>query len=360
MKNFLIVDDSALMRKVICDIIESDSQYHVEEVARDGQEAYDLLKVKSYDIVILDINMPRMTGIELLKALKRDNIKAKVIMASTFTTDGGKETMQALELGALDFVTKPGNFIEAKGEQFHDELLRAIDTVVALPAALPVARTSPRMKKQARVAVSPRPHQTKGRRTSSTRNHVVALACSTGGPKSLQSVIPKLPANLDAAVLIVQHMPAGFTSTLASRLNELSAIEVKEAEDGEEVKKGVVYIAPGGRHLMCHKVGSTHKIMLNDDPPRDALRPCANIMYDSLLDCGYQEVVCVVLTGMGADGTEGITHLKDKKEIYVISQDAESSIVYGMPKAIAQAGLSNEVVPLEIVADSITKYVGVC
>lgn len=354
MKNFLIVDDSALMRKVICDIIQTNNMYHVEDIARDGQEAYDLLKVKSYDAVILDINMPRMTGIDLLEALKKDNIKARVIMASTLTVDGGKETMQALELGALDFVTKPGNFIEAKGELFHETLLKTVDAVVALPV-----KTAPRIMQQTRIPSTAVPVRTRGRRTSTTRNHIVALACSTGGPKSLQSVIPKLPPNLDAPVVIVQHMPVGFTASLAARLNELSALEVKEAQDGEEIKNGVVYIAPGGRHLECQRVGSSHKIRLNDDPPRDALRPCANVMYDSLIECGYQEVVCVVLTGMGSDGTEGIKKLHGKKEIYVISQDAETSTVYGMPKAIAQAGLSNEVVPLETVADSITKYVGV-
>lgn len=353
MKNFLVVDDSALMRKVICDIIESNNRYHVEDIAKDGQDAYEFLKVKTYDAVILDINMPRMTGLELLEALKRDNIKARIIVASTLTVDGSKETMQALELGAFDFVTKPGNFIEAKGEMFHEVLLRTIDTAVMVTATRPVPRV---LHKTASLPAAP---VVRGKKTSSTRNHVIAIACSTGGPKSLQSVLPKLPANIDAPVLLVQHMPAGFTGTLASRLDELSKVKVKEAEDGEELKNGVVYIAPGGRHLTCQKFGSSHRIKLNDDPPRDALRPCANIMYDSLIDCGYQEIICVVLTGMGSDGTEGIRHLSQNKSIYVISQDASSSVVYGMPKAVAQAGLSNEIVPLETVADSITKYVGV-
>ena len=353
MKNFLVVDDSALMRKVICDIIESNNRYHVEDIAKDGQVAYEFLKVKTYDAVILDINMPRMTGLELLEALKRDNIKARIIVASTLTVDGSKETMQALELGAFDFVTKPGNFIEAKGEMFHEVLLRAIDTGVMVTATRPVPRV---LHKTASLPAAP---VVRGKKTSSTRNHVIAIACSTGGPKSLQSVLPKLPANIDAPILLVQHMPAGFTGTLASRLDELSKVRVKEAEDGEELKNGVVYIAPGGRHLTCQKFGSSHRIKLNDDPPRDALRPCANIMYDSLIDCGYQEIICVVLTGMGSDGTEGIRHLSQNKSIYVISQDASSSVVYGMPKAVAQAGLSNEIVPLETVADSITKYVGV-
>lgn len=355
MKKFLVVDDSALMRKVICDIIQSNNNYHVEDIARDGQEAYDLIKKNTYDVIILDINMPRMSGIELMQALKRDNIKVKVVMASTLTVDGGFETMQALELGALDFVTKPGNFIEAKGEQFHEMLLRVIDSVVMLPAP----KTVQKPMQQTRFATPVRTPQTRGKRTSTTRNHIIALACSTGGPKSLQSVIPKLPANLDAPVLLVQHMPAGFTATLAARLNELSKVKVKEAQDGEIIQNGVVYIAPGGKHLECQKSGSVHKIKLNDEPPRDALKPCANIMYDSLVECDYKEVVCVVLTGMGSDGTEGIKHLSRKKEIYVISQDAATSVVYGMPKSVAQAGLSNEVVPLETVADSITKYVGV-
>lgn len=349
-----MVDDSALMRKVICDIIKSDNNYHVEDIARDGQDAYDLIKEKKYDIVILDIIMPRMTGIELLEALKRDNITVKVIMASTLTVEGGDETMRALELGALDFVTKPSNFIEAKGEQFSEMLLRTINAVISLPDVKPV----PRAAQQTRI-ITPALTWSRGKKVSTTRNHIIALACSTGGPKSLQSVIPKIPANIDAPILLVQHMPVGFTATLSARLNELSEVEVKEAQDGDEIKKGVVYIAPGGRHLTCQISGNTHKIKLNDDPPRDALRPCANVMYDSLAQCGYEEIICVVLTGMGSDGTEGIRGLSKKKKIYVISQDAATCVVYGMPKSIAQAGLSNEVVPLESVADSITKYVGV-
>lgn len=356
MKKILVVDDSALMRKVICDIIHTDSRFHVEDLARDGKEAYELLRKKQYDLMVLDINMPSMNGLELLEIIKAENIKVKAVVASTLTVDGGKETMRALELGAIDFVTKPGNFIEAKGQKFHEALLKMIDHAISVNNVRSITASKTVSKLNVSPVVKP---PVSGNRTRKTRNHVIALACSTGGPKSLQSVIPKLPANLDAPVLLVQHMPAGFTASMASRLDELSAISVKEAQDGEEVKNGVVYIAPGGKHLMCEKVGSTHKIKLNDDPPRDALKPCANIMYESLVDCGYQEVVCVVLTGMGSDGTDGIKQLKNSKDIYVISQDEATCVVYGMPKAVAKAGLSNEVVPLEAVADSIIKYVGV-
>lgn len=189
---------------------------------------------------------------------------------------------------------------------------------------------------------------------------VVALACSTGGPKSLQQVIPMLPKNLDAGVVLVQHMPAGFTASLAARLNEISDINVKEGADGDVIQKGWVYIAPGGKHIEVVKKASEYVIKLNDDPPIDGLRPCANVMYKSLVQCNYDEITCVVLTGMGADGTEGIKTLSaSHKKIHVIAQDEDSCVVYGMPKAIAQTGLVDEVVPLNKIAETITKNVGV-
>ena len=192
------------------------------------------------------------------------------------------------------------------------------------------------------------------------KNKIVALACSTGGPKALQSVIPYLPANLDAPMVLVQHMPAGFTNSMANRLDEISKINVKEAENGEILKKGTVYIAPGGKHMEVKKCpDGAHKIVYNDMPPIGGLKPCANITYDSLRTCGYDQVVCVVLTGMGADGTNGILELSKVKPIYTIAQDAKTCVVYGMPKAIAETGLVNEVVPLTEVANSITKNVGV-
>ena len=197
-------------------------------------------------------------------------------------------------------------------------------------------------------------------RVKAGKNKLVALACSTGGPKSLQQVIPMLPGNLDAGVVLVQHMPAGFTASLAARLNEMSAINVKEAADGDVIKKGWVYIAPGGKHIRVKKKGSDCVIALSDEAPIEGLRPCANIMYESLAECNYDEITCVVLTGMGADGTNGIKALsRSRKNLYVISQDEETCVVYGMPKAIANTGLVNEVVPLNRVAEAITKNVGV-
>ena len=335
-KNILVVDDSALMRRVICDIINSEGTFQATDVCRDGLEAYDKITKNQYDAVILDVNMPRMDGLQLLERLQNEKIKATVIMVSTATTKDADVTMLAMERGAIDFVTKPTNVIEAKGDQFKQRLLKVL-TAVLKTATL---------------------RQTKS--SAKGGNKVVALACSTGGPKALQSVIPYLPKNLNAPMVLVQHMPEGFTKSMADRLNEVSPIHVKEAADGDVLEKGTVYIAPGGKHMEVKKTADgRHKIQLNEMPPIGGLRPCANITYDSLRTCGYDEVVCVVLTGMGADGTNGILSLAKSKPVYVIAQNAQTCVVYGMPKAIVETGMVNEVVPLTEIAQTITKNVGV-
>ena len=377
-KNILVVDDSALMRRVICDIINSDSNFQAKDTCKDGLEAYEKLKTTTYDGVVLDVNMPRMDGLQLLEKLQQDNIKANVIMVSTLTTKDAEVTILALERGAIDFVTKPTAIAEAKGEEFKKKVLETLNAVLSSRL---LSRTSSRTS-----TTSTRPTRTGGTaergsaslgpgsqdamKTTATanfkrlkatgKNKLVALACSTGGPKALQSVIPFLPKNLDAPMVLVQHMPAGFTKSMAERLNEVSPIAVKEAEDGDKLEKGMIYVAPGGKHMEVVKCADgSHKISLNNMPAIGGLRPCANITYDSLSKSGFDEIVCVVLTGMGADGTNGILSLGHHKPIHVISQSAETCIVYGMPKAIEDTGVVDDVVPLEKVAETIVKNVGV-
>ena len=209
----------------------------------------------------------------------------------------------------------------------------------------------------------------------STGSKAVAIASSTGGPKALQSLIPFLPAELDAPVFIVQHMPAGFTEALSIRLDQLSGLSVKEAAEGDTAEKGHAYLARGGRHMEIRKKAGKHPNCFNndiqrkkagketlhymDEPPREGVRPCANYMYESLMDSNYDEIICVVLTGMGADGTEGIRHLKEKKKVTVIAQDEETCTVYGMPKSVVQAQLADKILPLTQIAGEITKNVGV-
>ena len=348
-KNILVVDYSALVRRIICDIINSDENFQATDFCRDGLEAYERLKVKSYDGVVLDVNMPRMDGLQLLERLQKEGIKAKVVMVSTLTTKDAEVTILAMERGAIDFVTKPSNVIEAKGEVFKKQLLSVLTAVYDTQV---YKRNTPVSPKLVTAVKHIKPVR--------TDKKLVALACSTGGPKALQSVIPYLPKNLDAPMVLVQHMPPGFTKSMADRLNELSEISVKEAQEGDILEKGHVYVAPGGKHMEVVKMrDGSHRIALNDMPPIGGLRPCANIMFDSLTKTDYDEIICIVLTGMGADGTNGILSLNRKKPIHVIAQDAQTCVVYGMPRAIAEAGMVDEMVPLEQVAKTITKNVGV-
>ena len=192
-----------------------------------------------------------------------------------------------------------------------------------------------------------------------TGSKIVAIASSTGGPKALQAVIPRLPASLDAPVLLVQHMPPGFTSSFAERLNDLSQLKVKEAREGEELQNGTVYVSMGGMHMNVKNTAGKYTIHYSDEPAREGVKPCANYMYESLIDSHFDEVVCVVMTGMGADGTAGIRNLEARKKVYVIAQDQESCVVYGMPKNVINAGLSDRVVPLDQLAQEIALSVGV-
>ena len=398
-KNILIVDDSALMRRVESDIIKSDERFEVTDTATNGLEAFDFVtrNSKKYDAVVLDINMPKMNGIEFLEALEKQKIKLKIIIVSTLAKDGAAETIRALELGAFDYVTKPDSFVDAMSDAFKGKLLqclqyatslaedKAIDLIksthkveVKKPEAAPemkpqtpVAPTAPAAKASSGSVVSPmnprailseafaprKPHTAVN---GANAKRLIAIASSTGGPKALQQVICKLPKNINAPILIVQHMSEGFTKSLAARLNELSEVKVVEATGGERLEKGIVYLAKGGSQMRVVKKGSEYVIDINTaEPARNGLKPCADIMLESLAKLVFDDITCVVLTGMGGDGTMGIRQLNEASNIYVIGQDEATSTVYGMPKVVYEAGLTDVVLPLGQIAEEITKNVGV-
>ncbi|WP_029232107.1 protein-glutamate methylesterase/protein-glutamine glutaminase [Butyrivibrio sp. VCB2006] len=355
MRKILLIDDSALMRTVLSDIINSDSRFQVVDKAKDGIEGLELLKKNTYDAVVLDINMPRMDGITMLKELQKQKIKAKVMMASTDTKEGAKVTMDCLDLGALDFVHKPDRASECRGEDFAKHFINTLAAVAESRAPVPLKAFSIEDVKETKKVVE----LVSKSGSKITGNKIVAIASSTGGPRALQSVIPKLPKNLRTPVVLVQHMPEGFTASLAERLDSLSEVKVKEAAEGDVLAPGTVYISRGGKHMHIVKSGGKSTIHYMDGPTREGVRPCANFMYESLMESDYDEICCVVLTGMGADGTEGIKNLKSKKKVFVIGQEESTCTVYGMPKAVATAGLVNQVVKLENVAQEIIMHVGV-
>lgn len=349
-KNILVVDDSALMRRVICDIIDSDSRFQVVDRAVNGKEALLLLTRKKYDAVVLDVNMPVMNGLELLAELQKCKIPAKVMMASTDTMEGAKTTLDALDRGALDFVHKPQDAFDCREDGFKTKLLATLWTVAeAKEPVFAPDRSEERAQSVRKVTEIVRKKGPMG------GSKIVAIASSTGGPKALQSVIPCLPAGLDAPVVLVQHMPTGFTKLLADRMNTLSEVTVTEAAEGDVLEKGHVYIAAGGKHMNV----VNGKIHYTDEPSREGVKPCANYMYESLRDSSYSQVVCVVMTGMGADGTEGVKHLKQQKPVFVIAQKEETCAVYGMPKSIVNNGLADTIQPLDALAQEIIMNVGV-
>ncbi len=354
-KNIFIVDDSALMRRVMSDIIKQTDQYQVLATANDGEAALTRLRQQkdAIDVLLMDMNMPKMNAVDVLKAMRAEKIEIPTFVFSAISGRQSVETLEALSLGAVDFIKKPDNLL-ANSAEFKERILELMDAVLGV---------EPEVASTATAAPTPSPspvlaHHTK--KHTGGKGKVVALACSTGGPRALQDVIPLLPKNLDAPVVLVQHMPKGFTESLAARLNDMSKVAVTEAKDGDVLEKGHVYIAKGGMHMRVFSERGRHVIHLDDAPAVGGLRPYGNYMYESLINSDYAEIVCVVLTGMGADGTDGIKALCQKKNCYVISQDKDTSTVYGMPKMVAQAGLSDEVVPLTQVAKAITNYTGVC
>ena len=280
-KNILVVDDSALMRMVMCDIIKTDERFNLAGKAQNGKEALDLLMKNKYDAVVLDVNMPVMGGLELLRELQTRKIPVRVMMASTDTRDGAKVTMDALELGAIDFVHKSGNIKNNRTEEFQKNFLETLYAVsTSREPTFGRSFNLESIKASKKFVSMVRKHNIIG-------NKIVAIASSTGGPKALQAVIPKLPKDLNAPVVLVQHMPVGFTKSLAERLDSLSEVTVSEAREGEILQKGHVYLSKGGMHMNVTSDQKKSCIHYSNEPSREGVKPCANYMYESLINSPF-------------------------------------------------------------------------
>ncbi len=355
MRKVLVVDDSALMRRILIDVLKDDGRFEVKDTAKDGEEALLLLESNKYDVLILDINMPNMNGLEFMEELRKRNIKQNILVVSSDTAEGADVTIKALSLGAFDFIQKPKNMLDARAGIFRENLLN----LLIAASSSGVSGTNINLSHKVEQVIRNNIVNLDTASKTDGKKRLVAIASSTGGPNSLQQVIPLLPKNLAAPVLLVQHMPAGFTKSLADRLNGMSELDVTEAKENEIVKCGHVYIAQGGHHMKYRQKSSVGQLYYSDEPAREGVKPCANYMFESLADSKYDEIVCVVLTGMGHDGTVGITNLKMKKNIYVFSQNESSSVVYGMPKSIYVHNLSDCVVDLKELAEKIVLRVGI-
>ena len=379
----LIADDSAFMRKVLSDLFGKQNDFQVVGTAINGKDTVEKVKRLKPDLLTLDVMMPVMNGLDALAIIMEES-PLPVVMVSSMTQEGTDATIRALALGAVDFVSKAGGPI-SKIDAIEDEILikcrnaaqahvsktrPATDSkpIVYTPKPKPPEPTIMRkieVKRRTGYVPGKKPEIVKipaanlpkpAYSPSVSGKKLVAVGTSTGGPQALQSVVTRLPANLPCGVVIVQHMPAGFTKSLADRLNSISAISVKEAENEEIIKAGWVYIAPGNFHMRVAPVsGGGKKIVLSQEPPVGNHRPAVNVMFDSVAQFG-NDLVSVIMTGMGADGCEGMKKIKANGG-YSIAQDEKSCVVYGMPKAVVDAGLADEVCPLNKIAEAIVEAV---
>ena len=337
----IVVDDSALMRKILSDMINAEAEMEVLDTAKNGEDLLTKIILKTPDVITLDIEMPKMDGIETLKKLKENNINIPVIILSSISKTGTELTMECLELGAFDFIPKPSGAISLDIDKVKLELIQKIK----LAFMQREGKITTRVENEIAASII---------RTRSVKNvEAVVIGASTGGPKALYKVITALPENMGVPVFVVQHMPMGFTKAFADRLNLNSKLKVVEAQNGDIVEKNVVYIAPGGYHM---EVGSDKRIHLNTEPTMWGVRPAVDKLFISATKVYGAKLLSVILTGMGRDGADGTVAVKENGGI-TMAEHASSCIIYGMPKAAFESGKVDEVVMLDNVAEEINKVV---
>ncbi|MBZ9636042.1 chemotaxis response regulator protein-glutamate methylesterase [Clostridium sp. FP1] len=359
-----VVDDSALMRKIISDMINEQPEMEVIDTAKDGEDLIKKIIGKIPDVITLDIEMPRKDGISTLKELKKMNLNVPVIILSSVSKTGPELTMECLAQGAFDFIAKPSGAISLDINKVRDELVQKIKLAF-------MQREGKNTLMSEKIIKSNRINTNKGtttelnevatnvgavtrnRTTSMCNIEAVVIGASTGGPKALYKVITALPEDIGVPVLVVQHMPMGFTKAFAERLNLNSKLKVVEAGEGDTVSKNVVYIAPGGYHM---EIGRDKRIHLNTEPSIWGVRPAVDKLFISATAVYGSKLLSVILTGMGRDGAQGTVAIKDNGGI-TMAEHQSTCTIYGMPKAAFETGKVDEVVPLDNVAQEINRIV---
>lgn len=335
----LIVDDSVVVRKLLCGALSSSAGIEVAGTASNGAIALAKIPQLSPDVVTLDIEMPGLNGIETLVEIRKLYPKLPVIMFSTLTERGAAVTLEALSLGASDYLTKPTN---------SESLARAMDEVRRLLVEKVVALGRP-------MGVFIPPVSATTRKPLTRPIEILAIGTSTGGPNALAEVIPRLPEDFPIPTVIVQHMPPLFTRLLAERLNAQSKLAVKEAESGHKLESGQVWIARGDYHMTVCRKGTAAVLNLNQEPPENSCRPAVDALFRSVAETYGPSVLGVVMTGMGSDGARGAAHIRDAGG-EVLAQDEPTSVVWGMPGAVVGLGLADKVCPLpEICQEIVTR-----
>ncbi|WP_046214149.1 protein-glutamate methylesterase/protein-glutamine glutaminase [Paenibacillus wulumuqiensis] len=340
----LIVDDSAFMRRAIGLLFEEDSDFFVVGIARNGQEAIEKVERFKPDIVTMDVEMPEMDGITALQKIMKDH-PVPVVMLSVQTDKGTEATLKALELGAVDFFLKDHLINDASNKAIVKDFLERVKAAARVKI-VQSATAKPPVEPEKKEAAFPKPAA-----------DLIIIGCSTGGPSALQSILPRFPGNLPIPVLVVQHMPPGFTRPLAERFNNLCALHVKEAENEEILRSGSIYIAPAGfQTLLQRQTDGKVQLSIRTDIAKDALyKPSIDITLHSAAPLYAGRLLTAILTGMGVDGTKGCVEVKQRKG-KVITESEESCVVYGMPRSVYEAGLSDRQAPLPQIYQNLMSF----
>lgn len=346
----LVVDDAVVVRRLLADCLAGDPEIEVVGTAATGRIGLAKIPQVNPDVVTLDVEMPEMSGLETLAEIRKTHAKLPVIMFSTVTERGAAATLEALALGASDYVTKPANVgsVTLALQRVRDELVPKIKVLsgraLYAPQELPAPPRLPRPP--ARVASG----------AAAGAIEIVAIGVSTGGPNALARLLPRLPASFPVPIVIVQHMPPLFTKLLAERLDAQAQVEVREGVAGGSLRPGQAWVAPGGHHMVVAKSPAGIRIQTNEEPPENSCRPAVDVLFRSVAAAYGPSALAVVLTGMGQDGLRGCEHICDAGG-QVVVQDEATSVVWGMPGFVARAGLADRILPLDALGDEIVRRV---
>lgn len=346
--NVLIVDDSAVVRQVLSDLLARDPQIQILGVAADPLFALERMKKSWPDVIILDLEMPRMDGLTFLKKIMSER-PTPVIICSTLTAAGSQPTMQAMALGAVDIISKPTMGLKGFLHDVSQEIIQVVKAAAQAKLKSSAPLSAPDQRHSADVVLSPPSTAIK-----TTTDKLVAIGASTGGTQAIEAVLRELP-RVSPGIVIVQHMPANFTAAFAQRLNSLCDIEVKEAAKGDRVIPGRALIAPGGRHLLLRRDGAQYHVDVVDGPPVNRHRPSVDVLFRSAAKCAGSNALGIILTGMGDDGAAGLREMRDTGAI-TIAQDEQSCVVFGMPKEAIQRNGAVSILPLDKIAREIMSW----
>ena len=360
----LVVDDSGFFRRRVTEMLEADSDISVIGAAENGKVAVEKVKELKPDVVTMDIEMPEMDGITATRQIMQ-SAPTRIIMFSSLTTDGAKSTLDALDAGALDFLPKRFEEISSDREEAKKLLCERVKLLVKQPINLPpptvakkpLTRPAARSVPPTAKATSVAPHAATAPKTNRRGGiELVAIGTSTGGPVALQEVLTKIPADFPVPIILVQHMPGSFTPAFAQRLNDLCEITVKEAEDGEPLKSSCAYLAPGGKQMLIEGRAANPVIKITEADASQTYKPSVDITFSSIAKLYPNNTLAIILTGMGADGREGSRELKTGGST-VWAQDESSCVVYGMPSAVTEAGITDHEMTLVDVGPNIAQRV---